>query len=117
MRWQDGELVANPDARYAISSTTRDMLRDEITKAFSEETPLADLVDVVRNSGAFSSARAKTIANTEVARSQSEGIVKAWKQTGVVEKVRWSVSSVGCCDECAENEAAGPVELGKRFPA
>jgi portal protein len=117
MKWIDGELVENPSAKWAISDTTRDDLRELVSKAFAEETPIDKLADQVESAGAFSTARAKMIAATEVARAQTMGTVKAWQTSGVVQTVRWSPSALGPCDICADNADADPVPLGELFPS
>lgn len=118
MRYDDnGDLIETPIARYAISDTTREEIRELVADAFSKETDIADLAEGIRTAGAFSSARAKMIARTEVTRAQSEATLDAWKVTGVVETVKWVTSSLGCCDECAENAEAGAIPVGDAFPS
>jgi len=112
----DGELVANPDAQWAISETTREDLRDLIEAAFEREAPIADLVDEIKASSIFSEARAEMIAATEVQRAQILGSVEIWRESGIVETVIWQVSSLGPCDECADN-ADQEVDLGDAFPS
>lgn len=117
MKWQDGELIENPTARWAISDTTRDDIRAAVEKAFSEETPIAELADKVA-AAVGDASRAKMIAKTEVTRAQSKGILGSWLQTGTVLKAKWVLSSIHhCCDECDLNAAAGSVEVGKAYPS
>ena len=84
MQWRQGHLVRNPNARFAITDSTRDILQREITAAFEAETPIADLEATIRQSAAFSPARSRMIAATEVAKSQSMGTYEALRATGVV---------------------------------
>lgn len=112
----DGELVANPDAQWAISETTREDLRDLIEAAFEEETPITQLAADIRDSEMFSEYRAQMIAATEVQRAQIIGMVEIWKESAIVETVIWQVSGLGPCDECAENEDE-EVKLGSVFPS
>ena len=37
----EGTLIPNPDARWAISSTTREKIHEIVADAFTEETPLS----------------------------------------------------------------------------
>lgn len=112
----DGNLVANPDAQWAISETTREDLRDLIEAAFEQETPITQLAQDIRDSQMFSEYRAEMIAATEVQRAQILGMVEIWKESAIVETVIWQVSSLGPCDECAENEDE-EVKLGSVFPS
>jgi hypothetical protein len=114
----DGALLDNPSAKWAIDETTREELRRTITQALSEETTVDELLDAIRESPAFSEQRARMIARTEVSLAQSNGTMAAWKTTGLVESLKWVLSSDHrCCDECDLNAAAGPVEFGKAFPS
>lgn len=111
-----GSLIANPDARWAISDTTREDLRNLIEAAFEQETPISQLAEDIRESAMFSEYRAQMIAATEVQMAQIGGSVEIWKASGMVETVIWQVSALGPCDECADNEDK-EVELGKPFPS
>ena len=118
MKWVDGELVTNPNAEMAISEATRDMLRRTITEALSGGVPFSELTDRIRIAGAFSEDRAKLIADTEIKFAQSHGNLQAWLRTGVVKKVKWSVSSLHReLDECDDNREVGPIDVGKVFPS
>lgn len=118
MKWVDGELVENPNAAMAITDSTRDMLRRILTEAFSQETPMNELVSRIRAAGVFSEERAQLIADTEVKMAQSRGNLEAWQKTGVIKSIKWLTSSLHVDqDECDENRDAGPVELGKNFPS
>ena len=108
-RTPSGRLVNNPDARWAISETTRDDLRDIITNAFENDTPWKELVDQIKASGMFSSGRAEMVAHTEAARAQVEGNLTAWRESGVVESVNWVTSGDhDVDDECDEYEEGSP---------
>lgn len=113
-KYVDGQLVDNPDARYAISDTTR----EELHRIFSEEANLApaDFLKAIQNAGTFSEDRARLIAKTELKtigqRSQYEG----WRKSGKVSMVKWHLSSVGIhCPLCIANAEQGPVPLNKAF--
>jgi hypothetical protein len=110
-----GELVANPNAKYAITDTTRDELRQIIKNAFEKETPYEDVVSQVREAGAFSEGRAHLIADSEARTAQVRGNFETWKKSGLVKKVKW-LCAVDPCDICADND--GEVrELGQAFPS
>jgi len=113
-----GKYVENPDARYAISDTTRAELRTIVQEAFEADTDLSDLVDRIAAAEAFSPERAMVIARTETKRAQAHGNLDAWQKTGVVQTVQWMVSGTHDIDDvCDGNQAAGHVEIGKKFPS
>jgi hypothetical protein len=114
----DGTLRQNPNAKWAITETTRETLRADIERSFAAETRISDLVAAIRESSAFSDSRAEMIANTEVATAQSAGSYDAWKATGLVQTTRWVLSANHPdIDECDDNAAAGEVAFGKQFPS
>jgi SPP1 gp7 family putative phage head morphogenesis protein len=113
---EDGTFVENADAKWAISDTTRDDLRSIVTDAFGKETPMPDLIEQIREAGAFSDSRAEMIARTEVARAQCHANYDVWKDSGVVKKLQWQTSvEPNTCDDC--KDANGEVvSLGETFP-
>jgi len=92
-KWVDGELVDNPDARWAISETTREDLRRIITDAFEGPMTIQELADEVEEAGAFSASRAEMIANTEGARAEVKGQLTGWRESGVVDRAQYLLSS------------------------
>jgi len=110
-----GELVPNPNAKWVISDTTRDRLRQLVTNAFEEKTPMSRLIEDIRTSDAFSDARAKMIANTEVSTAQVRSNYKVWEDAGVA-KVKWLALGPEPCPICIENN--GQVrKIGENFPS
>jgi hypothetical protein len=117
MKYNDaGELIPNPNPKFAISDTTRSELRRMIRAAFEDETKMADLAKTIQEAGAFSEKRAAMIARTEVSNAQVKGNWEVWKQSGLVKKVRWLTSFEGPCPVCEQNEDV-TVEFGKPFPS
>jgi SPP1 gp7 family putative phage head morphogenesis protein len=113
----EGALIPNPNAQWVISDTTRDELRTIIKDSFGKETPMTELVQQIRDAGAFSEARADMIARTEVANAQVKGNWEVWKSTGLVESVQWLVSdNENVCDECEGNDGE-VVKFGEGFPS
>lgn len=118
----DGELVPNPKAEWAISDTTRDKIKRIVTESFEGETKMSVVVDKIQEAlqtdeaGIFTEARAKTIANTEVANAQAGGNFEVWKRSGLVKSVKWLVSALEPCDECKDNENV-EVDFGETFPS
>lgn len=115
-KWVSGQLVDNPDARYAISSTTRQELR----RIFSEEANLspAAFIQAIQEAGLFTESRARLIAQTELKNIGQRSQLEAWKRSGRVEALKWNLSSIGVhCPACIENAAAPPVAIGQAFPS
>lgn len=112
----EGNLIANPNPKWKISEPTRDELRRIVTEGFGKETHMRDLIEQIREAGAFSEARAKIIAETEVSLAQCRSNYAVWRRSGVVKKVKWGVSSLHegpcACDLNKDKEVA----LGMRFP-
>ena len=118
MKWgPDGTLIPNPDAKWQISETTRNDIRQIVKDAFADETKMADLESSIRDAGAFSESRAAMIAKTEVKFAQVGGNAEAWKQSGLVKKLAWLMSAdheIPC--DCEDNEDE-VVEFGEPFPS
>lgn len=95
----DGALVDNPDAAYSIVDTTRDLIRGDVAAAKESGATTDELATTLRDSYAFSDARAETIARTEVARADVQSSLITYRESGVVESKRWIVGA-GCCEEC-----------------
>lgn len=117
MKVVDGSLVENPNAKWAISDTTRADLQRIIKNAFEQETDLSDVISQIGSAGAFSEQRAEMIARTEVSMAQNRGNYDIWKQTGVVDKMIWTLSEdhddSGCV--CEDNDDV-TVDFGQPFP-
>lgn len=121
MKYDDaGDLVANPDAKWAITDTTREAINRIVTEAFSDpSTTMADIEAAIDDSGIFSADRARMIASTEVSRAQMQGTLSMWKATGMVETLAVELSADNPCDECKEIADGGPYtieEIGPEFP-
>jgi hypothetical protein len=118
----EGNLVENPNAEWAISDTTRDKLKRIIADAFKDETNIKTIASKIQaalqedEAAIFTDARAKLIAETEVAHAQAGGNFEVWSKSGLVETVKWTVSADEPCDVCAGNEDE-EVELGEEFPS
>lgn len=112
-KWVGDKLVDNPDARWAISDSTREKLREMVAKAFTDGMTPAELAGEIRSSTAFSEARAKVIAKTETSMASIRGTVAGWIESGVVEKKQSLLSDDhegnDECDQAAADEAI-PVD-------
>ena len=98
-------LVDNPDAKYAISDTTRDDLADLIEQGMAKKLSIDEIAESIRNATTFGSERARLIARTEIAFAQVRGTLKVWKDSEIVETVRIEMNEghIGpdICDEIA----------------
>ncbi len=118
----DGSLVDNPDAKWAITDTTRDDLNSILVKALSEATDAEGLKASVKEAlekgeaGIFSDARAELIARQEVSNAQMGSALDFWKRSGVVKKIGWDATGANPCENCLLNDGE-EVELGQPFPS
>lgn len=112
----DGTLEENPDAEWAITESTRDMLRTDIERAIVDGTTTDELAGQLAQSHAFSRERAERIARTEVAKADVQGNLAAYRRSGVVEGKEWILGSEhNDTDECDDAEAMGVVPLDSDF--
>lgn len=112
MRREGDFYVPNPNARWAIDSTTRDMLRAEVRKAIEAGDSTDQLARRLRNSFTFSEDRARMIARTEIARADSYGALLGWAQSGVVNGKTWQTAEDDrVSKECTHNQMVGDVPL------
>lgn len=118
-RWTaDGELIDNPDARWAITDSTRTMLRNTIADALQDNVSVDDLANRIRASYAFSEDRSALIAETEVARANVQGALEGAREArdaGVELQKVWLIGSENVCDECIDNADQGPIDLDDDF--
>ena len=114
---EDGNLVDNPDADMAITDTMRDEIRDAVAEAIENGDSAADLADTIEGLGSFSEERAIMIARTEIVASHASGQMRAMRESGVVEQKAWSAAGEEVCDDCQENEDAGPIGIDDDFPS
>jgi hypothetical protein len=108
----EGKFIVNPNPKWAISDTTRDKLRSVITDVFGQEgkITLRDVENRIEQSGVFSDVRASTIARNEIARAQTQGNLKSWRESGLVQKVSWELSEDHDKDDIC-NELEGQYDI------
>lgn len=117
MKYSDaGELVENPNAKWAISQTTRDRLREIVKGAFEEKTPYSEVVEDIRTADIFSEDRAALIAKTEIQNAQVRSNFDVWKKSGLVEEVKWLAVGPEPCPICLGNNNL-VREIGEEFPS
>lgn len=118
MRVVDGKLVENPNPKWAITDSTRDMLKNLVAESLEEGPSPKELAAQIAESTAFSAARADMISRTELAMAHSQGAVEGYRQaraSGVPVMKEW-LDSDGC-EECSLNAKAGPIDLDDKFPS
>jgi Phage Mu protein F like protein len=112
----DGSLVTNPAAEWAITESTRELLRADVTAAIEEGLSTDDLAARLVESYAFSDDRAEMIARTEIANADIQGSLIGWKESGVVEGKELLLSSEHAePDECDDAADMGVVDLDDDF--
>lgn len=113
-RLENGQLIQNPDARWAITDSTRDALRTVVRDLFLAESPtLKDVEQRIQESGIYSDKRASMIARTEISAAQTNGNLAAWQQSGKVASVDFQLSgNHDHDDECDDAASGGPYALG-----
>ncbi len=115
-KWVDGVLVDNPDARWAITSSTRDYLRELITEALNSSWTPAVLAQKIDESIAFGSYRAELIARTETAMAYTAATVDVGKRVGATTKTTQMSNLHDIEDVCDAAHEAGEVPIDKPYP-
>ncbi len=117
-KWIGGELVDNPNAAWAITDSTRDMLREKIVQAIEEGWSPKHLANEIEASGMFGEDRAELIARTEIKRADNEGNMQGYRASGLPLEKRWVLSADHPDeDDCDDNAEAGWIDLDDLFPA
>ena len=110
----DGDLVPNPDSKYAISDVCRANIRATIAQGLEEGWNDVRVQEKIAADNSFTPLRANKIASFETANAQEEGKLKVFAKTGTL-ATTWS--DFDGCPICQANAAAGAVEIGKPFPS
>lgn len=115
MKWVDGELVPNPDAKWQITDGTREMLRGTVERAIDEGLATDEFAAEIEDAHAFSSSRAQMIARTETRMAQMAGQYGAARAMGATHK-QWTTSRDDLVsEECEANEADGVIPIEQQF--
>jgi hypothetical protein len=112
-----GELVTNPDAKWAISDTTRDVVNGLVRDAIALHWDADKLADKLTDTGVFSDQRAEMIARTEISMAQNSATLEMAKlagERGVDLKKIWTVDG-NPCPLCEEAAAMGVLDLDDDF--
>jgi SPP1 gp7 family putative phage head morphogenesis protein len=114
MKWVDGELIPNPNAIWQITESTRDMIKNVVLLAEQEGWGVEKLTKALIEDYAFSKARARMIARTEIAAADMAGSMIAYRASGVVTHKEW-LTAAGCCEICEALDGV-TVALDEEFP-
>lgn len=115
-KWSGGKLIDNPNAEYAITDGTRELLRSTVYQAIDERWSIDELATAIAEGNAFSEDRADLIARTEVARADVAGNMTGYRESGVVEKKVWLLSNDhDIDDECNDSADQGAIDLDEDF--
>jgi hypothetical protein len=106
-----GRLIDNPNAKYAITDTTRDRIAQSIKTSLRLGENKADAIARLRTVIA-NPARASMIAVTEGARAYNSGRFLYAQQSGATGK-KWR--TIDATDVCADNAAEGFIPLDQAF--
>ena len=116
MQWQDGELVANENAEYAITESLRVDIREAVAAAIEGGDSAANLADAIEGLAGFSPERAELIARSEIVNANNQSHLIAFRASGVVTKKGWSTSNEeSVCEICAANEEQGAIGIDDEF--
>jgi hypothetical protein len=78
MKYVDGKWVTNPNAKFAITDSLREMVRSKVATAIEQGWSPSKLASELKD--AFGPARAKTIARTETALAHSKGAATIYEE-------------------------------------
>lgn len=119
MKQIDGVWVENPSAKWAITESTRDMIRNTVSQAIADGWSRDRLATELETTYSFSEARAETIAQTELNRANSTGAMNGYRRSGVVTQKVWLLSNdYDAKDDdglCEANADQGPIGLNENF--
>jgi hypothetical protein len=103
-RLEDGTLVSNPNAEWAITEKVRTRIHETVTKAVKEGWTGKQLADELEGGGIWE-ARADAIARTEVAMAVNQGAADTYKAAGVVDGT--VLDGPGCLEDGHDDSQAG----------
>ena len=118
MKWNaDGDLIPNPSAEWAISDTTRDLVRERVTAAFESRMTQDELAENLED--LFDEDRAAKIARQEMRMANTAADYAAFKGAGITGK-QWLLSddySDADCSggACGANAAQGIIPMDEDF--
>ena len=112
---EDGNIIDNPDAKWSITNSTRDMLQRTISSAVKTGDSPRQLQQRIEDSVAFGDTRASAIARTELATAHIQGNKEGWTGAGVEQKRSALGSEHDIDDECDEAAEDGAIAMDELF--
>jgi hypothetical protein len=115
---EDGSVVENPNAAWAITDSTRDAIRNAIADGLADNVGRDAIIDSIGDLAGFGEDRATVVAETEIARANSQSALEAYKgaaSIGVDVKKEWLIAAIDVCPICLANAAEGPIDLDADF--
>lgn len=117
---EDGTLVDNPNAKWAITDSTRDMIRTTIERGLKDNIGTRAIADNIQASTAFSKERAQNIASNEVANANEQSKLDGYRDAeklGIVLKKIWLTAEDDDVDEeiCQPNGDEGAIGINEDF--
>jgi hypothetical protein len=109
-----GKIVDNPDAKWSITETTRDALRELVTESIEKGWTTSQLQHQIMESEQFGAARALNISRTETAFARSRGNKLAAKGAGMKFK-SWIPDETACEEICQPNAEQGRIPIDEDF--
>jgi SPP1 gp7 family putative phage head morphogenesis protein len=98
MRWA---RRISPELAATITGTTRKFVTQALSDWVASGRPKAELVDTLKPM--FGKVRAQMIGTTEITRAYAEGNRATWKESGVVDGIRWMTGRDELvCPTCSE---------------
>lgn len=104
------------DLMAALNTTNDRLVGEAVARWIENSLPMESLIDDLRPW--FGTKRAETIARTEVTRAYAEGSKAAYRESGVVEKLRWHTrQDEMVCSVCGPlHEETVALEDGEFLP-
>lgn len=117
-RRDDSEIVLDRQPDMSIAATTTVMLHKVVSEAIEKQWPETLVRAKLSDEYALSEDRAGLISKTEIGIAAGAVAALAYKASGVVIGKRWVTKRDNRVEvHCRENEAAGAIPLGQRFPS
>ena len=113
----NGDVIDNPNARWAIDQSTRDMIRDTISKGLEDNLGSDAIIESLQSDYAFSPERADMVSRTEIATANSESAMDTYREAkgeGISVQKEWLLGS-DPCEVCQANADQGPIDLDDDF--
>lgn len=118
-RLEDGSLVPNPDAKWAVSNTVREQIKAKVATAVQEGWSTERLLEEIED-GPIWTSRAEMIARTETAIAVNRGATDTYRGAGV-ERVT-VLDGPGCLEDGHDDDQRGvsgetwTLEQAQEFP-